>query len=54
MTDNNSNNGLGDRVIRYRWWIIFATLTLVFLTASGARFLEFSTDYRVYFSKDNP
>lgn len=50
--ENNSNNNFG--VIRFRWWIIFATLILVFAAASGARFLGFSTDYRVFFSKDNP
>ncbi len=51
---NNSNNGFGERVLQYRWWIILATLLLVFSAASGARFLNFSTDYRVFFSKDNP
>ncbi len=49
---SNSENNFG--VIRFRWWIIFATLVLVFAAASGARFLGFSTDYRVFFSEDNP
>jgi uncharacterized protein len=49
---NNSKNNFG--VIRFRWWIIFSTLVLVFAAASGARFLGFSTDYRVFFSEDNP
>jgi uncharacterized protein len=49
---NNSKNDFG--VIRFRWWIIFSTLVLVFAAASGARFLGFSTDYRVFFSEDNP
>lgn len=52
--DNNSKNGLGGWVLRFRWWIILSTLLLVFSAASGARFLNFSTDYRVFFSKDNP
>ncbi|MBC8284225.1 MAG: MMPL family transporter [Nitrospinae bacterium] len=52
--DNNSNNGFGGWVLRFRWWIILSTLLLVFSAASGARFLSFSTDYRVFFSKDNP
>ena len=47
-------NEFGDWVIRFRWWIILFTITLVFAAASGARFLSFSTDYRVFFSKDNP
>jgi uncharacterized protein len=49
---NNTVNDFG--VIRFRWWIIFSTLVLVFAAASGARFLGFSTDYRVFFSEDNP
>jgi uncharacterized protein len=47
-------NEFGDWVIRFRWWIILFTIILVFAVASGARFLSFSTDYRVFFSKDNP
>jgi len=49
-----SNNGFGNWVIRFRWLILPATLLLVLVAASGARFLGFSTDYRVFFSKDNP
>ncbi len=44
----------GEWVIRYRWWIIAGTLCLVIAVASGARFLGFTTDYRVFFSKENP
>ena len=47
-------NEFGDWVIRFRWGIILFTIVLVFAAASGARFLGFSTDYRVFFSKDNP
>ena len=47
-------NEFGDWVIRFRWWVIIFTILLVFAAASGARFLSFSTDYRVFFSKDNP
>ncbi len=52
--NTNSNDDLGSWVIRFRWLIILITLLLVFTAASGARFLSFSTDYRVFFSKDNP
>ena len=45
---------LGEWVIRWRWWIIPFTLLLVVAAASGARFLKFSTNYRVFFSEDNP
>jgi uncharacterized protein len=52
--NTNSNNGFGSWVIRFRWLILPTTLLLVLVAASGARFLGFSTDYRVFFSKDNP
>ena len=44
----------GEWVIAARWPIIAATLILVAIAASGGRFLEFSSDYRVFFSEDNP
>jgi uncharacterized protein len=44
----------GEWVIRFRWGIILVTLLLVAVAASGARFLDFSSDYRVFFSKENP
>lgn len=50
----NTNNGFGSWVIRFRWWVVLLTLLLVFSAAEGGRFLGFSTDYRVFFSKDNP
>ncbi|TDJ49092.1 MAG: RND family transporter, partial [Nitrospina sp.] len=46
--------GYGEWVIRFRWWIILVTLLVVAAAASGARFLAFSSDYRVFFSKENP
>ena len=45
---------LGGWVIAARWPIIVISLILVGLAASGTLFLEFSSDHRVYFSKDNP
>ena len=50
----NFKNEFGGWVIRFRWWIVFSAIILVFVAASGARFLGFATDYRVFFSKDNP
>ena len=41
-------------LVRWRYVIILATLVLVAAAASGARFLTFKTDYRVFFSDDNP
>lgn len=41
-------------VVRWRWLVLITMLTGAVVLASGARFLAFSTDYRVYFGKDNP
>ncbi len=41
-------------VIRRRWWVLAATLLVAIVAASGMRFLGFSTDYRVFFSNENP
>ena len=41
-------------VIRNRWWIILLTLLAVVGAATGARNLYFTTNYRVFFSEDNP
>ena len=44
----------GEWVVKRRWWIIVATLLLVAVAASGARFLTFNNDSRIFFSKENP
>jgi predicted RND superfamily exporter protein len=41
-------------VIRYRWLTIFLSLLIVGLIASQAKHLEFATNYRTFFSSDNP
>ena len=41
-------------VIRWRWPIIIMSLLVAFLIAMGAKNLWFATDYRVFFSEDNP
>ena len=43
-------NGL----VKWRWMIILLTLVLVGVLSSGARFLGFTNDYRIFFSDDNP
>lgn len=45
---------LGEWVIRYRWIVILLSLLFVVLAASGGKYLEFTNNYRVFFSKDNP
>lgn len=39
---------------RWRWWVLTATCLLVAALASGVRLLHFTTDYRVFFSQDDP
>ena len=41
-------------MIAKRWYVIVATILFAALAASGARFLSFSNDYRVFFSSENP
>ncbi|MDH3970975.1 MAG: MMPL family transporter [Gammaproteobacteria bacterium] len=41
-------------LVRWRYLILVATLALVAGIGSGARFITFDTDYRVFFSEDNP
>lgn len=41
-------------VIRWRWPILALLVLMVLGAASGGRFLGFSSDYRVFFSPDNP
>jgi len=41
-------------VIRWRWLVIVASLIGAMMIASGGQFLGFSTNYRVFFSEQNP
>ena len=45
---------LGECVLRYRWLMIVGVVLFSLWAASGARFLTFSNDSRIYFSKENP
>lgn len=44
----------GHAVVAARWWVVAATLVLVFAAASGLLHLKSSTDYRTFFNEDNP
>jgi len=44
----------GHWVLKYRWLIIITSLLLIFFAASGSKHLQFTSDYRVFFSEDNP
>ena len=41
-------------VIRFRWLVLLAGIAFAFFIGSNAKNLEFSTNYRVFFSKANP
>ncbi|VFM95265.1 MAG: hypothetical protein BECKG1743D_GA0114223_100405 [Candidatus Kentron sp. G] len=42
------------RIIRHRWWFLVLSPILVIALATGIENLTFKTDYRVFFSEDNP
>ena len=44
----------GHWVIRNRFIIIFLSIVLLFLGILGTKNLHFTTDYRIFFSEDNP
>ncbi|WP_456417352.1 efflux RND transporter permease subunit [Thiolapillus sp.] len=41
-------------ILRQRWLVVALSVLLIALAASGARFLGFSNDYRMFFSDENP
>jgi predicted RND superfamily exporter protein len=41
-------------IIRWRYFVVIATLAIIIISASGARFLTLNTNYRVFFSEENP
>ena len=43
-----------DLVHRFRWLVLLATVLIVGFSAAGMGRLEFSTNYRVFFSDENP
>jgi len=44
----------GEWIVKWRWAVIILTILVALGAASGGRFLAFNTDYRVFFSADNP
>ena len=45
---------LSYQVTKHPWWVILCSILLVAGLATGIKNLEFKSDYRVYFSVDNP
>ena len=44
----------GEWLVRWRYLVLLVSVVVVVAAASGAQFLTFKTDYRVFFSSDNP
>ncbi len=47
-------SALAATVIKYRWLVIIAAVMSVVAVGSGARYLDFASNYRVFFSDENP
>ncbi len=45
---------LAESLVRWRWWLFALALLALGLSAAGARYIGFSNDYRVFFSRENP
>lgn len=41
-------------VIKYHKWIVLLTLIIVVCIGAGAKHLKTTSDFRIYFSNDNP
>lgn len=41
-------------IVRWRWLVVLLSLLAALSLISGARFLSFTSDYRVFFGEDNP
>ena len=52
--DENRSQRYTRWVIRHRWWVLGLTLAATLAAASGMSGLGLATDYRVFFSEDNP
>ncbi len=46
--------GYSAAILRFKWLVVIASVLAVLVMAFGARFLSFTNDYRVFFSKENP
>ena len=51
---SSSDNSYGEFLLRHRFVALFFLLLVTFGLSSGAQFLYFDNDYRVFFGKDNP
>jgi predicted RND superfamily exporter protein len=54
MNKNNSLHSYVNWIIKWRWFVLIASLALAVLLGNGVKKIGLATDYRVFFSKDNP
>lgn len=54
MKKNEWAQTYAEWIVRWRWPVIILAVLMALGAASGGRFLAFNTDYRVFFSDDNP
>ncbi len=53
MTSSFSNR-YAEFIVNHPWRLLVLSVIVILMTASGGRFLQFSNDYREFFSADNP
>lgn len=51
---DNKTVKFGRFIVNHRWFVLLSSIVLLVLTAFGSSKLEIKTDYRVFFSEDNP
>lgn len=54
MKNNALSSRLGALTVNHPWWVLFLSLIFIGLSGSGIQGLEFTNNYRVFFSEDNP
>ncbi len=52
--DKNLTQRYASWAIRHRWWVLSLSLAVTIAAAGGMSRLGLATDYRTFFSEDNP
>ncbi len=54
MDKNHLINKYSNFILNNRWWVVIATVAIVTMISTGMKSIEFQTDYRIFFSEENP
>lgn len=54
MSTDNRTERFAEMVIKWRWFVLATTFLVIALAGYGVQFLTMNSDYRVFFSKENP